>query len=151
MQTDNTNAHGMVTNNISGKRLKSMDMIIHWLWCRATQGQFQHYYRARSTNKGDYVTNHHADIHHWRVQPTYLTLKIQLNLLRKRTIIKEAELRNKPQHGCARLVSFYWDFIGTMELLLHSYYGVIERVQTCHQYMNTIIHMTTKTGRHAVK
>ena len=29
MQTDNTTAHGVVTNNIASKRLKSMDMKLH--------------------------------------------------------------------------------------------------------------------------
>ena len=31
MQTDNTTESGVVTNNISSKRLKSMDTILHWL------------------------------------------------------------------------------------------------------------------------
>ena len=34
MQTDNTNALGVVNNNIVSKKLKSMDMIINWLHCR---------------------------------------------------------------------------------------------------------------------
>lgn len=29
MQTDNTTAHGIVTNNIAGKRQKHMDMRLH--------------------------------------------------------------------------------------------------------------------------
>ena len=36
MQTYNTTAHGVVTNNIFSKRLKSMDMRLHWLRCRST-------------------------------------------------------------------------------------------------------------------
>ena len=36
IQTDNTTAHGVVTNNISVRRLNSMDMRHHWLRCRAT-------------------------------------------------------------------------------------------------------------------
>ena len=43
MKTDNTTAHGVVTNNIAGKHLKSMDMKLHWLWCRISQKQFRHY------------------------------------------------------------------------------------------------------------
>ena len=31
MQTDNTTALGVVNNNIASKRLKSMDMKLHWL------------------------------------------------------------------------------------------------------------------------
>ena len=37
MQTDNTTAHGVVTDNIESKRLKSMDMKLHWLRCRISQ------------------------------------------------------------------------------------------------------------------
>ena len=43
MQTDNTTAHGVVTNNIASKRLKSMDMKLHWLRCKISQKQFRHY------------------------------------------------------------------------------------------------------------
>ena len=40
MQTDNTTAHGVVTNNIASKCLKSMDMKLHWLRCRISQKHF---------------------------------------------------------------------------------------------------------------
>ena len=86
MQTDNTTAHGFVTNNIASKRLKSMDMRIHWLRCRALRGQFRHYWRPGPTNLGDYVTKHHAAIHHRAVRPTFLTPKLQLDKLRKRAM-----------------------------------------------------------------
>ena len=60
IQTDNTTTYGFVTNNIASKRLKSMDMQIHWLRCRALQGQFRHYWRPGPTNLVKYVTKHHA-------------------------------------------------------------------------------------------
>ena len=84
MQTDNTTALGVVTNNIASKRLKSMDMKFHWLRCRAAQGQFRHYWRPGPTNLGDYVTKHHAAIHHRATRGTFLTPKFKLDLLRKR-------------------------------------------------------------------
>ena len=37
METYNTTALGVVTNNIASKRLKSMDMKFHWLCCRIAQ------------------------------------------------------------------------------------------------------------------
>ena len=40
MQTNITTAHVVVTNNIESKRLKSMDMKLHWLRCRIAQKQF---------------------------------------------------------------------------------------------------------------
>ena len=95
MQTDNTTAHGVVTNNIPIKRLNSMDMRLHWIRCRSTQRQFQNYWRSVSTNLGAYGTKHHAEIHHRTVQPTYLTPKIQLDHLRKKTIIGRSKLRTK--------------------------------------------------------
>ena len=87
MQTDNTTAHGFVTNNIASKRLKSMDMRIHWLRCRALQGQFRHYWRPGLTNLGDYVTKHHAEIHHRTVRPTFLTPKLHLDQLQNRALL----------------------------------------------------------------
>ena len=95
MQTDNMTAHGVVTNNITRKRLKSIDMPLRWLRCRATQEKLRHYWRVGETNLGDYVTKHHAETNHRTVRPIYLTSKNQLNLLRKKTKIKENELRNK--------------------------------------------------------
>ena len=70
-------------------------MRLHWIRCRAAQGKFRHYWRAGDTNLGNYVTNNHAAINNRTVQPTYLTPKKQLELLRKKNRIKENELRNK--------------------------------------------------------
>ena len=63
MQTDNSTALGVVTNKIQLKRTKAMDMRFHWLHCRANQRQFRTYRRAGPTNKGDYVTKHHAALY----------------------------------------------------------------------------------------
>jgi hypothetical protein len=56
MQTDNTTALGVANKNVM-KKLKSMDMKYHWLWCRISQMQFKHYWAAGSTNLGDYFTS----------------------------------------------------------------------------------------------
>ena len=84
MQTDNTTALGVVNNNIASKRLKSMDMKLHWLRCRAAQEQFRHFWRPGPHNNADYVTKHHAAVHHRAVRPTYLTPKAHLDRLRQR-------------------------------------------------------------------
>ena len=55
MKTDNTIALGVVTNNITRRRLKSIDMRLHWLLYIATQEQSRHYWRPGPTNMGDYV------------------------------------------------------------------------------------------------
>jgi hypothetical protein len=71
MQMDNTTALGIVNNNVM-KKLKAMDMKYHWLHNRETQGQFQHYWTPGKENNGDYVTKHHAAIHHQATCPTFL-------------------------------------------------------------------------------
>ena len=85
MQTNNTTSLGVITNNIASKRLKSMDMKLHWLRCRVAQEQFRHFWRPGTKNDADYVTKHHAAIHHRAVRPKYLTPKSHLDMLRKRT------------------------------------------------------------------
>ena len=84
MQTDNATAHGVETKNISSKRLKSMYMNLHWLRCRIPQKIFRHYWQPGPNNSGDYVTKHHAAIHHRAVRGTYLTPKHKLELFRSR-------------------------------------------------------------------
>jgi len=73
IQTDNTTAFGVVTNNIQPKRTKSMDKNYHWLRCREAQGQFRFYWGSGKNNKGDYHTKHHSEAHHREVRPTYVT------------------------------------------------------------------------------
>jgi len=45
IQTDNMMAEAVISNRIQPKRLKSMDMRIHWLKCREAQGQFKIHWR----------------------------------------------------------------------------------------------------------
>ena len=40
MQTDNTVAHSVATNNVQPKRTKATDMRFHWIRCRDAQDQF---------------------------------------------------------------------------------------------------------------
>ena len=80
MQTANTTDHGVVTKNIASKCLKSMDMKLHWLRCRISHKTFCHYWQPGPNNLGDYVTKHHAAIHHKVVRGTYLIPKHKLEL-----------------------------------------------------------------------
>ena len=82
MKTDNSTALGVVTNKIHPKRTKAIYMRFHWLCCRANQCQFRTYWRAGPTNKGDYVTKHHAASHHKNVRADYLTPTNRLEQLR---------------------------------------------------------------------
>ena len=83
MQTENSIALGVVTNKIQPKRTKAMDIRFHWLRCRANQRQFRTYWRAGPTNKGDYITKHHAASHHKNIRADYLTPTNRLEQLRQ--------------------------------------------------------------------
>jgi hypothetical protein len=72
MQMDNTTALGIVSNNVI-KNLKAMEMKYHWLRDRESCDQFQHYWAPGKENNGDYVTKHHATIHHQAPHPTFVT------------------------------------------------------------------------------
>ena len=101
MQTDNTTALGVVTNNIASKRLKSMDMKLHWLRCRSAQEQFRHFWRPGPDNNADYVTKHHAAVHHRAVRPKYLTPKAHLDKLRRRVNTIAAPAAHRHAHTLA--------------------------------------------------
>jgi hypothetical protein len=50
-----------------------MDMRLHWLKDRETQGQFKIHCRPGKTNLADYWTKHHAPAHHVNVRAKFLT------------------------------------------------------------------------------
>ena len=85
IQTDNSTAHGVVTNNIQPRRTKAMDMRFHWLRCRDSQGQFRYYWRPGPNNLADYWTKHHCAAHHIEKRPTILTSQFILDALRAST------------------------------------------------------------------
>ena len=85
IQTDNSTAHGVVTNNIQPRRTKAMDMRFHWLRCRDSQNQFRYYWRPGADNRADYWTKHHCAAHHIEKRPTILTPQFILDALRAST------------------------------------------------------------------
>ena len=64
IQVDNSTADGVANNTIVPKKLKSMDLRLHWLRCRAAQGQFRIYWAAGIDNWADYHTKHHPPVYH---------------------------------------------------------------------------------------
>ena len=74
IQTDNTTAIGVVTNNVQPRRIKAMDMRFHWLRDRAARDQFRWLWRPGTTNLADYWTKHHCPAHHQAMRPEFLTL-----------------------------------------------------------------------------
>ncbi len=85
IQTDNSTAHGVVTNNIQPRRTKAMDMRFHWLHCCDSQGQFRYYWHPGPDNQANYWTKHHCAAHHIKKRPTLLTSQFILDALRKST------------------------------------------------------------------
>jgi len=73
IQTDNMAAEAVVNNRVQPKRLKAMDMLIHWLKCREAQGQLRVHWRPGKTNLADYFTKHHTPAHHVNIRSEFLT------------------------------------------------------------------------------
>jgi len=84
IQIDNSMAIGVVADIIQPKRTKAMDMRFHWLCCRTNQKQFRTYWGTGSTNLADYVTKHHAPIHHCTIRSLYLTTPTKVAQLRQK-------------------------------------------------------------------
>ena len=99
MQTDNTTALGVITNNIRKKQSKAWDMRMYWLRERQVQKQFRFYWRAGPTNNADYETKHHAPSHHQNVRPEILTPVEILNAYRKR-VGKELAVFTERERVC---------------------------------------------------
>ena len=81
------------------KKLKSMDMKYHWLLCRISQDQFQHYWKAGKTNLANYVTKHHPAIHHQTTRGTFLTDISKLVELRNRQKCNSVTAVTKTAHS----------------------------------------------------
>ena len=64
IQTDNSTAAGFVNETIIQRRIKMIWMRLHWLRCRAAQGQFRFHWARGSTNMADYHTKHHPPAYH---------------------------------------------------------------------------------------
>ena len=103
MQTDNSAAHQVVTNNVQPKRTKAMDMRFHWLRDRAAQKQFRYYWRPGPTNLGDYHTKHHPGSHHQNMRPEFVTPRRVLEDLRRRQQL--AKLAVKTAQGIKELAT----------------------------------------------
>jgi hypothetical protein len=76
-------AQGIINNNVI-KKLKAMDMKYHWLRDRISQKHFRHYWAPGNKNKGNYITKHHAPVHHEAMRPTFLTCIATLQALRNK-------------------------------------------------------------------
>ena len=97
MQTDNTAAHQVVSNNVQPKRTKSMDKNFHWLRDRAAQKQFRYYWRPGPKNLADYHTKHHPGKHHQNMRGEFFSPPRVLEDLRRRQQV--AKLAVKTAQG----------------------------------------------------
>ena len=64
IQTDNSTASGFISDTIIQRRIKMIWMRLHWLRCRAAQGQFRFYWSKGTNNMADYHTKHHPPAYH---------------------------------------------------------------------------------------
>jgi hypothetical protein len=74
IQTDNSTTHGFIQDTIVQRRIKMIWMRLHWLCCRAAQGQFRFYWDKGSMNMADYHTKHHPPAYHLAHRPTHAGL-----------------------------------------------------------------------------
>ena len=72
IQFDNKAAVGILTDQMTQRRSKAMDMRFYWLKDRAAQGQFHIHWKRGMTNLADYHTKHHPTSHHRNVRSTYV-------------------------------------------------------------------------------
>ena len=83
IQKYNKTAEGVVNNKIVTKKLKSMDLGLHWLRCREAQKQFRLYWDKGPNNWGDYHTKQHPPVYHKAKRPLFARCAhILLNFLR---------------------------------------------------------------------
>ena len=64
LQTDNSATAGVVNNTIVPRKLKTMDLRLHWLRFREAQGQFRYYWASVNLNWGDYRNKRHPPLYH---------------------------------------------------------------------------------------
>ena len=67
---DNLVATGILTDTVTQRRSKAMDMRFYWLKDRASQDQYHIHWKSGDKNLADYYTKHHPPAHHQNVQPT---------------------------------------------------------------------------------
>jgi len=73
IQFDNKTAVGILTDQMTQRRSKAMDMRFYWLKDRAAQGQFHIHWKRGMTNLADYHAKHHPTSHHRNVRSTYVS------------------------------------------------------------------------------
>ena len=71
IQTDNKTAEGVVNKKIVTKKLKSMDLRLHWLRCWEAQKKFWFYWDKGPNNWGDYHTKQHPPVYHEAKRPLF--------------------------------------------------------------------------------
>ena len=81
MKTDNSAAYSIVTNNIYSRRTNAMDVSLHWLKCRDSQGHLRYHWRPGKQNLLYYCTKHHPSSHYIAKIYKVFTPTCQLELL----------------------------------------------------------------------
>jgi hypothetical protein len=100
------------------KKLKATDMKYHWLWDRISHKWFQHYWAPGNKYKGNYVTKHHAPVHHEAMRLTFLTSIATLQALCNRVsnLLPAARV-------CQTYTQGYYQGIYSKYMMLHTFTG----------------------------
>jgi hypothetical protein len=88
VQTDNSTAYGVINNKIQPKATKAMDMWFYWLKDLESVQQFKYYWHPGKTNKADYWTKHHPELHHQTIREQILNNSKAGEILLKALIAK---------------------------------------------------------------
>jgi hypothetical protein len=72
LETDNSNADGILKAQVWLKRSKAFDMQYEWLKDHIKQGQFNLYWAPGKLNTADYFSKHHPPAHHIQLRHQYL-------------------------------------------------------------------------------
>ena len=72
LQFDNQSAVGILTETMTQRRSKAMDMRFYWLKDRNAQKQIAVHWKRAHLNLADYPSKHHPAKHHQEVRPTYV-------------------------------------------------------------------------------
>ncbi len=77
IQFDNKAAVGILTDKMTQRRSKAMDMRFYWLKDRNVQKQFHIHWKQGNKNLADYHTKHHPAKYHQEVRSTYVLNTIE--------------------------------------------------------------------------
>ena len=107
IQPSNSTAYGNVTNKVTAKAMKAMDMCFQCLCNCEQQEQFQYYWWPEKMNHANCWTNQHPAMYHKMMRAEFLTAPCKVAAICKLVRAKVTTVCNCQQSGlllgCARI------------------------------------------------